>query len=112
MASVRSALLFLGRVANNTPAEVFVVPVGHTAILKTINGQNANAQAAQLIVSFSTPQVALRNIIRVNSATLTSFSLAPWIVLPEGGKITLQAGGAVGYDVLLSGTVLAGVVPT
>jgi hypothetical protein len=108
--AVRTKQLASGRSTSATPAVVYTVPAGETAIVKSWNLFNINATTGtlvQILVDTATNNQTVYT--EINMAARTRVAELAWLVLPPGAEIAISNSAAVGVNFWISGTELEGV---
>jgi hypothetical protein len=104
VAELRVHRLFSGRKSTVALQDVYTVPAGKRAILKSINGFNVTGTGNRLWVSkHGNPYLQLL-VLGAAGTDAGSVDKIVWIVLEPGETLSLENANATAIDVVLSGT--------
>lgn len=97
--------LFSGRKSTVALQDVYTVPAGKRAILKSINGFNVSGSGNRLWVSVHGAPYLQLLVLGAAGTDAGSVDKQPWIVLEPLQVLSLELASASAVDVVLSGSV-------
>jgi hypothetical protein len=104
MAQLRVKQLWSGRRGATALLNVYTVPAGHRAILKSISATSLSGASQRFWISLHGNPYILEHDLGASGTSAGSAEISLWVVLEPGQTISVELANATNVDFILSGT--------
>lgn len=97
---------WLGNVTsvNPTKTNLYTVPTGYRAVLRSIAARNLNGSASQSFYVFINGTIIHSELLTSGGSSGGSTDWLPWIVFDEGQTLQMAASTSTGFGVVAGGS--------